>query len=106
MVIGYKSLRGKCAAIPCHIQLAAPLVMGVEKAKGWGAWPLAAQVFTWVLIRLVHSDAYSVVRVLRHNITDRCHSMKSVFCFHIHPIHSSAIKTSSGWNIIWNITSL
>ena len=58
MVIGYKSLRGKCTAIPCHIQLAAPVVMGVEWAEGWGAWPVAAQVFTWTLIRLVNSDAY------------------------------------------------
>lgn len=57
MVIGYKSLWGKCAAIPCHIQLAALVVMGVEWAEGWGAWPIAAQVFTWALIRLVNSDA-------------------------------------------------
>lgn len=46
--------------------------MGVEWAEGWGAWPVATQVFTWPLIRLVNSDAYSAVRVLRHNITDSC----------------------------------
>lgn len=77
MVIGYKSLRGKCAAIPCHIQLAALVVMGVEWAEGWGARPVAAQVFKWALIRLVNSDANLVVRGLRHNITDSCYSMKA-----------------------------
>lgn len=78
MVIGHKSLRGKCAAILCHIQLVAPLVMGVKWAKGWAAWPVAALVFTWALIRLVNSDAYPVVHVLRHNTREvlSC-SMKS-----------------------------
>ena len=70
MVIGYRSLQGKCTAIPCHIQLAAIVVMGMEWAKGWGAWPTAAQVFTWMFIRLVNSDAYSVLHGLRYNITD------------------------------------
>lgn len=69
MVIGYKSLRGKCTAIPCHIQLAALLVMRVEWAEGRGACPGAAQVFTWVLIRLVNSDADSVVYVFSDTIT-------------------------------------
>lgn len=71
MVIGYKSLRGKCAAIPCHIQLVAPVMMGVDRAKGWCAWPVAACVFTWALIMLVNSDAYCVVPILRHNIRDK-----------------------------------
>ncbi|KAI9525114.1 hypothetical protein NQZ68_012628 [Dissostichus eleginoides] len=31
---GYKSLRGKCAAIPCHIQLAARVVMLGGRAGG------------------------------------------------------------------------
>lgn len=71
MVIGYKSLRGKYAAIPCHIKLAAPMVMKVEWAEDQAAWPIAAQVFTWVPIRIFNCDAYSVVRVLRHSHTGK-----------------------------------
>lgn len=46
MVIGHELLGGKWAAILCHIQLVAPLVMGVEWAKGRAAQPVAALVFT------------------------------------------------------------
>lgn len=47
--------------------------MGVEWAKRWAAQPVAALVFTWALISLVNSDAYSVVHVLRHNSIDKCY---------------------------------
>lgn len=40
--------------------ISSPSGEGVEWAEGWGAWPVAVQVFMCRLLTAVNSDAYIV----------------------------------------------